>query len=203
MHLPHGALADLLGGSLGIAAILLVVGWFVIRWQADRHRFLLMRTALERGITRVADAPPYWILSFRQGATMLALGLALTAVGGAAWWLGSRVPMPATNAAVRATTEHADFDDAPPPPPDMRPGAERAPLGGPERESGPGFDRPPARRPHPPAPDPQMERWHRAQDQQFAGLAAGGLGVVLIVVGLVRIFFVQIERQYASELPPA
>src|SRR5260370_34587421 len=122
MALISPPLAEILGDSLGIAAVLLVGGWLAIRWQQDRHRFQLMRTALEKGITRFPDAPPFWLLSMRQGVTMLALGVALALVGGGAFWGGRQTPMPAAGS--------LQFQPRPPPPierpartphPDFRP----------------------------------------------------------------------------------
>lgn len=173
LHLSR-PLAEFLSGSLGIAAILLVAGWLVLRWQQDQHRFVLMRTALEKGITRLSDAPPFWLLSIRQGVTMVALGLALAVVGGGSFWLGRQVPMPSAEARLNV--------DAPPPPPQPDEG-----LRGPER------------RPPPPRPNPEMERWHEAQVEQTAGLGSVGIGFILLAVGIVRIAFAQVERQYAQQ----
>jgi hypothetical protein len=174
--MPHisGPLAEFLGDSLGIAAVLLVAGWLVLRWQQDQHRFVLMRTALEKGITRLSDAPPFWLLSIRQGVTMAALGVALAVVGGGSFWLGRQVPIPKAEARLSV--------DAPPPPPQPDEG-----LRGPER------------RPPPPRPNPEMERWHQAQVEQTAGLGSVGIGFILLVVGVVRIVFAQAERQYAQQ----
>ena len=71
--MPHVSvqLAELLGDSLGIAAVLLVFGWVLLRWQQDRQGFALLQTALEKGITQFPNAPPFWLVSLRQGLTML------------------------------------------------------------------------------------------------------------------------------------
>lgn len=166
-----GPLADILGGSLGVAAVALVVGWTLLTWQRDRNRFVLMRTALEKGITRFPNAPPFWLVSFRQGVTTLAVGLALGSVGAGAFWLGHGAPMPSeASIAAMGTTE-----PEPPPP-------------------GPGHHPP-----RPPVPNPQMERWHQAQTQVTVGLASIGIGIILAFVGIVKIVFARAEQAYAAE----
>jgi hypothetical protein len=172
--MPHlsGPLAEFLGNSLGIAVVMLVAGWLAIRWQQDRQRFHLMKTALEKGITRFPDVPPFWMVSLRQGLTMLSLGIALTVVGGGASWMGRQVPMP------DAASLQLQPDPRPARGPDDRP-----------EPPGPG------RRPVP-APNPALERWHQAQAEQTAGLVSIGVGVILVFVGVVRVVFAQAERQY-------
>jgi hypothetical protein len=165
-------LADILGGSLGVAAVALVVGWTLLAWQRDRNRFVLMRTALEKGITRFPDAPPFWLVSMRQAVTSLAMGIALAGVGGGAFWLGHGVPMPTgPELATFATSEPADL------PP------------------GPGHH------PYPPAPNPRLEHWHQAQTQVVVGLTSIGIGIILAFVGIVRILFARAEQAYADEHP--
>jgi hypothetical protein len=190
-----GQVADFLGGSLGIAAILLVAGWLALRWQQDRHRFRLMQTALEKGITRFPDSPPYWLVSMRQGLTMLALGIALAAVGGGAFWLGKQTPMP-DMAKIFTGPQQFGPEDAP----DRRPVPRRD-----DEYSADGPDRRPDRRPEPPGPgrrppvmNPEMERWHQAQAQQTVGLVSAGIGVILLFVGVIRVVFAQAERQYST-----
>lgn len=169
MHVIH-PLADLLGGGLGVAAVALVVGWTLLSWQRDSHRFMLMRTALEKGITRFPDAPPFWLVSMRQGITTLAIGLSLAGVGAGAYWLGHGVAMP-SEAALAAPA----FVEPMPPPP------------------GPGHP------PHPPMPNPQLEQWHQAQSETVVGLTSMGIGIILAIVGLVRIGFARAEQAYALE----
>jgi len=192
--MPHisGQVVDFLGGSLGVAAILLVGGWIVLRWQQDRHRFRLMQTALEKGITRFPDSPPYWLVSMRQGLTMLALGIALAVVGGGTFWLGHQTPMPDA-ASMIVGPQQFEPDDMP----DHRPGPHsemERPDRRPDRrpEPGPG----PGRRP--PIPSPQLERWHQAQAEQTAGLVSVGIGIILLFVGVIRVFFAQAERQFST-----
>jgi hypothetical protein len=186
---------DFLGGSLGVAAILLVGGWIALRWQQDRHRFQLMQTALEKGITRFPDTPPYWLVSMRQGLTMLAVGIALAVVGGGAFWLGHQTPMPEMNA-VFAGPQGFVPDEYP----DRRP----APRFEDDRDAR-GPDRRPDPRPEPPGPgrrppiiNPQFERWHQAQAQQTAGVMSVGIGIILLFVGVIRVLFAQAERQYSN-----
>jgi len=192
--MPHisGQIVDFLGGSLGIAAILLVGGWIALRWQQDRQRFRLMQTALDKGITRFPDAPPYWLISMRQALTMLALGVALAVVGGGAFWLGHQTPMPAMNAVLTAPPFGADDG------PDRRP----APRFEEDRDDASGVDRRPDRRPEPPRRppimNPQIERWHQAQAEQTAGVFSIGIGIILLFVGVIRVLFAQAERQYSS-----
>jgi hypothetical protein len=192
--MPHisGQVVDFPGGSLGVATILLVGGWIVLRWQQDRYRFRLMQTALEKGITRFPNAPPYWLVSMRQGLTMLALGIALAVVGGGAFWLGHQTPMP----------EVASMIVGPPPQPgpddmgDRRSGPRKdvgRNMDGPERRPEPPLG--PGRRP--PIPSPQIERWHQAQAEQTAGLVSVGIGIILLFVGVIRVFFAQAERQFS------
>lgn len=205
-----GHLAEFLGNSLGVAAVLLVGGWLALRWQQDRHRFQLMQTALEKGITRFPDAPPFWLLSMRQGVTMLATGIALAAVGGGAFWLGRQAPMPATSVGMQfepagpptaqdAWQEREDRRDR---------GPDRRPQGRPddagfEQDRGPRPDLRPGRPNGPPDRrpmlSPQMERWHQAQTEQTAGLISLGVGIILMLVGVVRVFFAQAERQLGVE----
>jgi hypothetical protein len=47
-----------------------------------------------------------------------------------------------------------------------------------------------------------MERWHWAQAQQTVGLVSAGVGMVLMLLGLVRIGFARIEQHYVSESDP-
>jgi hypothetical protein len=205
--MPHltRPLAEFLGNSLGIAAVLLVAGWLAIRWQQDRQRFQLMQTALEKGITRFPDAPPFWLVSMRQALTMLALGVSLVLVGGGALWVGRQTPMPSTANLQFHSEPRPDQDFAPNSPPDSRsPDARprdnnRPPRPGEridQRPDGrPDFNGP-IRHPAPPAPNPEMERWHQAQVEQTGGLVSIGIGIILAFVGVVRVVFAQAERQY-------
>jgi hypothetical protein len=53
--------------------------------------------------------------------------------------------------------------------------------------------------PHP-RPDPALERWHRAQDQETVGLISAGSGIIVGLLGLVQIGFSFAERKYASRV---
>jgi hypothetical protein len=190
MHRLLPPLADLLGGSLGLAAVALVLGWVFLSWQRDRHRFVLMRTALEKGMNRFPDAPPFWLLSFRQGLTMTALGVALAAVGAGSYWLGHSVPAPSATAI--AQDEHQQ-EPPPPPPRPGRDGPQEGPRDG--QHEGPRDGRPP----RPPAQNPEMERWHNAQVEVTLGLGSAAIGIILGFVGMVRIVFARTEREYATD----
>lgn len=63
------------------AAILLVGGAILLRYQRDRYHFLLMQAALAHGITAFPGTPPGWLVSLRVGSLALVLGLGLVATG--------------------------------------------------------------------------------------------------------------------------
>ena len=170
MHRMIPPVADLLGGGIGIAAVALVAGWVFLTWQRDRHRFVLMQTALEKGINRFPDAPPFWLVSLRQGLTMAALGMALLAVGAGAYWLGHSATPPT------AEVISQSWQMQPPPP--------QLDRGGP---------------PRPPVQSPTMEKWHEAQVEVTLGLGSAAIGIILTFVGIVRVVFAQAERQYFIE----
>lgn len=239
-----GPPSNALNVLLGVAVVALVAGWALTRWQRDRLRFGLMRTALEKGVTRFPGVPPYWLVSLRQGVTLLALGLGLGIAGSAAWWLARGVEMPATPQA--PTTQPAQGQPAqqsrsreddegpgyyrPGPPPDRNPdgpppersqggphhGPPDDPLGlGPPHQGPPHQGPPPhgplqhaplpqadperGRQPRPEPFDPARERWHRAEAQQTIGLVTLAAGFILVILGIVRIAFAKVERQFASE----
>ena len=86
---------DIAVGSFGVAAAVLLVGGSVlIRWQRNRQQFLLMQTALLQGLRQFPAGLPPWVATLRQGITTLALGLGLIVVGAIAYFLGSRVGPP-------------------------------------------------------------------------------------------------------------
>ncbi len=158
-----------------VFALLAVGGYVLLRWQSDRHRFELVKTALERGIPLPSGGPPYWLDSLRAGVLTLTLGLGLLLAGGLAIGLAPDIAMP------EAKTLGALFEppDEPPPP----------------AAKGKG---PPPRRPPPPPPNPAHEAWQRAQTQAALGLASVAAGLVLSLLGAVRIGFAQYERKYSQ-----
>jgi hypothetical protein len=220
-----GPPADGLSIGLGVAAVVLVAGWVLTRWHRDQMRFTLMRTALERGVTRFPGIPPYWIVSLRQGVTLVALGIGLGVVGAAAWWMVRGVEMPTVEQAMtRGTAQanaepqrqgplHERLDGEGPraedrdfgPGPGQRPAAPPPPK---DRGQGRPQDGPPGReeregrrgeRPNPPPGNPMMERWHRAEAQQTVGMVSAGAGLILLILGIVRIGFAKVEQRYAGE----
>jgi hypothetical protein len=177
-----GPPSDTLSTGIGVAAVVLVAGWAITRWQRDRLRFALMKTALEKGVTRFPGTPPYWLVSLRQGVTLLALGIGLGVIGTAAWWLAwkelSRLEMsqPQQRQAQASGSPSAPSQSRPPhddhdiPGGPHRPGSpgldeegpHRPPFGRPEEMHGPGEMRQP-----PPAPPA------RAEDQRGPGGRSG------------------------------
>ncbi len=155
-QLPPPGPHDLLSILLGAAAVLLVAGWTFTRWQRDRLRFDLMRSALEKGVTRFPGTPPYWLVSLRQGVTLVAVGVGLGLAGGTAWWVVRDTPLPkglavSTTQPARVEREQ-EPEDRPPRrlagrpgedrPGEDRPGEDRP---GEDREGRPPFDAPPPR----------------------------------------------------------
>jgi hypothetical protein len=109
---------DFFAGALGaIAALLLIGGAILLRWQRNRHQFALMQAALEKGITSFPGQPPFWLLSLRQGISTMTLGIALIVVGAGAWGMGHGVELPAA----------AIAKEPPPPPPPQEGQEERRP----------------------------------------------------------------------------
>jgi hypothetical protein len=171
---PHGTPVDYFAGALGAtAALLLVGGAILLRWQRNRQQFILMQSALEKGITSFPGQPPFWLLSLRQGITTITLGIALIIVGSGAWAIGHGVEQPT-----------AALANEPPPPPPAQP--EGPPEGPPEEH-----------RPPPPR-NPIIEKWQRAQMEQTLGQVAMGCGVILLLLGIARTGFARTERRYAN-----
>jgi hypothetical protein len=137
-----------------------------------------MRSALEKGMTEFPERIPYWLLSLRQGAAILTLGIGLLLVGGIAYSLVQGVESPDVSIAQSIASV----------------GDKEAPPRGPEGKSIP----PRVERPRPPPPNPALERWHRAENQRNVGLAAMGCGFVLALLGIVRIGFARLERKYTN-----
>ena len=75
---------EVASGSFGIAAaVLLVGGAILLRYQRDRHHFLLAKAALEKGVALMPNGLPAWMASMRQGILAAVLGIGLLASGGA------------------------------------------------------------------------------------------------------------------------
>ncbi len=181
------------------AAILLIGGAILLRYQRDRQHFLLMKAALDKGINSFPGMVPGWLISLRIGALCLILGLGLMGGGIAFYNAASFIDEPPVQSAVSAPPGYrsaGDTSDAPPPPP--------PPRGNPG--SRPDDGRPPPPGPPPPRPgsqSPAMERWHLIQTQHTIGLIAICVGAILALLGLVRIAFARIERRYTSDPIPA
>jgi hypothetical protein len=198
----------LAAGFGAVAALVLLGGSILLRWQRSRQQFLLMQSAIERGTNLVPGGPPFWLLSLRQGVLVLTLGCGLVVVGAMARRLAANVPLPSaasyTPAARPAPGDSFDGPGGPmsgPPeggPAFGRPGRRFGPGGGPPGAGfqGPGADRPPPGDQMP--PDPSMQRWHRAQVQESVGLLAMGCGVILALLGIVRMIIAGVERRYSA-----
>jgi hypothetical protein len=200
---PIGAAPEAFAAAFGAAAAILLVGGYVLlRWQRDRQQFLLMHKAMERGINALAGGPPFWVVSLRQGLMILTLGVGLVVVGLVAvqtvpdvempqGWQG---PMPAMQPGMNGP-DRPDAQDRPEFRPDRpEPRMDQRPPG-PRRPTIPD-------RPQPPPQNPAMERWHRAQDQRMVGLLAIGSGVILILLGIVRTSLAAVERRYSDDDSP-
>jgi hypothetical protein len=162
--------------SFGVtAAVLVVCGYILLQWQRNRYRFRLMQTALERGITDYFEGPPFWLISLRQGIAVLALGIGLIIVGAVAYILAQRVEPP-EQPTVQSTKSVVAQDDSATFIPEAK------------------WLKPD--RPKPPPPNPALEKWHRAQDQQTLGLAAIGCGFLITLLGGVRTTFSFVERKH-------
>ena len=168
--------------SFGVTAAILVIGGYILlQWQRNRHRYELMRAALEKGITVFPDRSPYWLLSLRQGAAIFALGIGLLVVGGVGYVMVHGVQPPDVPVAQSIMTA---IDKELPLP------------RGPEEKLNPPF----SDRPRPPMPNPVLERWHRAEIQKTVGLVTMGCGLVLMLLGIVRIGFARVERKYSLDV---
>jgi hypothetical protein len=164
-----------LASSFGITASILAIGGYVLlQWQRNRYRYLLLQSALEKGITDFPDRIPYWLLSLRQGAAILALGIGLLIAGGVGYGLVQGVELP--DMSTSQSMAHSPHEEAP---------LAQSPEKGPPKP------------PPPPPPSPLLERWHYAQDQREVSLATMGSGLLLVLLGIVRIGFSQAERKYA------
>lgn len=190
--IPHilaaGPEAVAAGFAAAVATVLL--GTFFLRWYRMRQEYTLLRIAMEKGIApQMNPALPQWLISLRQGVLIATLGLAIAGIGATSWNMAAKVEKPDTQ--VNATTLPATVDEpAPPPPP--------APEAG--RRGGRGPE--PREAPRPPRPrDVAMERWDRAQAQVNISMSMVGGGLILVLLGVVRIAFVPAEKRFS--LPAA
>lgn len=106
MPFHFGPAGDLFAGAFGVAAaVLLIGGAFLLRWQRNRQQFVLAKTALDAGVTRFASGPPTWLMSMRQGLTTLTLGVSLLVLGGMAYGLTRNAPLPPVTVTQVITTQ--------------------------------------------------------------------------------------------------
>jgi hypothetical protein len=192
----------LTSGGIAVAAVVLAIGWVCILWRRDAQRFQLMQLALEKGVTRFPNTPPFWLLSLRQGVTVLALGIALCGVGAGALLIVRDVPEPTAQQQMQAMPGQR-FDQMRDNPPDGGPGGPAGqPFPPPDDQFAPNprdNRNPPRQPPPPPMAVPAVENWHRAQATRTIGLLSLGCGAVLLVLGIVRMGFSVVERAAADE----
>jgi hypothetical protein len=217
--MPLATVPEAFAGGFGAAAaIVLIGGGVLLRWQRNRLQFNLMQSAIERGVTApLPGAAPLWLLSLRQGVSILMLGVGLLIAGYVTWTAAKGVPMPTgpTTQAVAGMIVQARQFRPPPFPMDDQgpPDDEQGPPGGRPR---PGMGMGMGRRPGlmsgggpedggatallpPPRGGPVVENWHRAQDEKAVATVAMGAGLVCVLLGLVRVIFALAERRYAGD----
>jgi hypothetical protein len=191
-------------GGIAVAAVVLAAGWICILWRRDAQRFQLMQLALEKGVTRFPNTPPFWLLSLRQGVTVLALGVALCGVGTGALLITRDVPEPTVQQQMQAMPGQRldqmrdNLRDGGPDDQRMQPD-QPFPPGDEPGQPGPPGNRNPPRPPLPPMAVPAVENWHRAQATRTVGLLSLGCGAVLLVLGIVRVGFSVVERAAGNE----
>lgn len=156
-----------------VAAVLAVGGAVLLRFQHNRHRYALMQAALERGITQFPGGQPAWLIAFRQGLMMGTLGLGLAGVGAGAWILAQKQAS-APPQAIGAAQAEALYGP--------KPRDERGRLTAEGRQY-----------------SVAREHWQRIQARELAGQALVGSGIVLVLLGTVRMAFARAERKYFSE----
>ena len=104
-----GMITDAFAAGFGAtAAVALIGGAVLLRWQRNRLQFNLMQTAIERGVPPLQGAPPLWLVSLRQGVMILVLGIGLTVIGAVSHHTANEVAMPAFS----ATTQPGMFGGA-------------------------------------------------------------------------------------------
>ncbi|MGE5609162.1 MAG: hypothetical protein ACM359_07900 [Bacillota bacterium] len=164
--------------GFGVAAALLAVGGIVLlRFQRNRYEFSLMQAALEKGLSDFPGGQPAWLVSFRQGLMMLTLGVGLAGVGTGAWLLGDRKVDAFTSPTTQpAATAQAYALSGP------KPRDERGRLTAEGRQY-----------------SITKSRWEWAQTQILAGQSMVGSGIILILLGAVRMGFARAERKHLTE----
>jgi hypothetical protein len=181
-------------GFGALAALVLIGGAVLLRWQRTRLQFSLMQTALEKGTTPLLGNVPLWLISFRQGTMILVLGVGLFLVGAGLRSAAEKVAMP--TAAEMAQVQHGprmgEGPEGDRPPPPMRGGEDHG-QGPPPR----GEERRPGPPPHNDEP-PAVQLWHHAQDQRAVGTVGLGSGFILVLLGFVRVLFAFAERKYST-----
>ncbi len=70
--------------TLVIAVAALIALGMLLRWQQDRQRLMVLKLAIEKGVTFWPNSVPMWLNSLRQGIMLATLGVALLIVGGIA-----------------------------------------------------------------------------------------------------------------------
>jgi hypothetical protein len=196
-HAILATVTEALAAGFGTAVALVVLGTFLLRWYRMRQEFALMKVALEKGMTpQFMPTQPQWLISLRQGVMIIALGVGLTVIGAIGWNIASKVQRPGAGAPglADAPVPSAAIDA-------MAPVADRDPPPGPGARGGEDRARPKPPRPAPPPRDPAMEAWDRARDQINVCMAMVGSGIILMLLGVVRITFVPAERRLVSQMP--
>lgn len=164
--------------GFGVTAALLAVGGIVLlRFQRNRHEFALAQAALEKGITDFPNGQPAWLVSFRQGLMMLTLGIGLAIVGAGAWLLGNDkadvFAFPSTQPSISGQVSL---------PSGPKPRDERGRLTAEGRQY-----------------SSAKNRWEQAHAQILAGQCMLGSGIILVLLGAVRMSFARAERKYLAE----
>lgn len=168
------ALTNHFAAGFGVAAAILILGGIVLlRFQRNRQEFALMRAALEKGVSAFPNAQPPWLISLRQGVLTLALGVGLIGVGVVLWAISRNVEPPPVTPVLSMDTA-----DAPTTAPARRP------------------------KPDPKPYNPAKERWDQAKSRQTVALWLMGSGGVLVLLGCVRTAFARVEKKVTAEVSP-
>src|SRR5689334_8768765 len=90
-----GPAGEAFAAAAGVtAALLLLGGPMLLRFQRQRQQFLLAKGGLERGLTPVSNDPPVWLQSMRTGVMTLTLGVSLFVAGAIACAMVARMHLP-------------------------------------------------------------------------------------------------------------